>query len=102
MDGTERDPEKLRPIARAPSSEEGDSGADHVPPLYGGLPNSRRYDSTTGGRPPPTEEVRRADRLPTSFLVVDRAPPEGFASPFRLAPDIEDRWFRPAADSADR
>jgi hypothetical protein len=95
MEGIERIPEKPRPTAPTPNSEGRDSGALHAHLVHRGLDHSRLTDPEIPPGSKAAESPRTPPRLPASFLVVDRTPPGGFASPFRVSPEVEDRWFRP-------
>ncbi|HXQ49210.1 MAG TPA: hypothetical protein VN842_05500 [Thermoplasmata archaeon] len=97
MDGIEGIPAPLRRTALDSSSRGEVSTGEHGLSPLRASPRPVRSDVETPVATAPMEGVRKIGHFPASFLVVDSSPPEGFASPFRVSREIEDRWFRPAS-----
>jgi len=94
MERMERYLARLRTNARAASSEVGGpDGGGALPPLRDS-PSSRRREAEDRG--PLDAAGRVSRRLPASYLILPAGPSDGFASPFRVPPDVAERWFRPA------
>jgi hypothetical protein len=84
-----------RPTAPGPASDKGDCGAGETSLLYGGLPRFPAPEKPAAETLHRSEGLRERPGLPASYLVLDAMPPEGFASPYPVSPDVADRWFRP-------